>query len=115
MELRDAISNLHYNYKKYGVSRSFISDMLKNGINEYGLDVETAYNGLRMLLGEKCGTTELFSVDEIQKMLGLSREETLRKIEKMRMELSQNGEKPDNYFRPVYPKSTLYFPSGLTS
>ena len=49
-------------------------------------------------------------------MSGMSRDEVLQEIENARKELSEAGENPDEYFKPVEPmkKSVFYFPGGMS-
>ena len=58
---------------------------------------------------------EYFSLDDVMAITGESREELLQRIEQYRQELTEAGENPDDYFKPVEPQraAVYYFPNGL--
>jgi len=116
MTFNEALDNLFSKYGKYGFDREMLSRQLQDGIVNQGFSVNMAYNGLRMALGSVTGQEELFSVDDVAEISGMSREEVLQEIENARKELSEIGKNPDNYFRPVESaqRSTFYFPHGIS-
>ena len=87
MTLIDAVNNLYSTYGKYGLDKGKIWMLICDGMKNYGLSVETCYNGLRMTLGREYNEQELFSSDEVAEMLGVSKEEILQEIEKCKIEL----------------------------
>lgn len=116
MTFNEALDNLSSKYGKYGFDRELLSRQLQDGIVNQGFSVNMAYNGLRMVLGSVTGQEELFSVDDVAEISGMSREEVLQEIENARKELSEVGKNPDDYFRPVESaqRSTFYFPHGIS-
>ena len=92
MTLIDAVNNLYSTYGKYGLDKGKIWMLICDGMKNYGLSVETCYNGLRMTLGREYNEQELFSSDEVAEMLGVSKEEILQEIEKCKIELEAKGE-----------------------
>lgn len=116
MTFDETLNRLVNKYGKYGFSKEMLSEQLQDGIVNQGFSVNMAYNGLRMALGSVTGREELFSVDDVAEISGMSRDEVLQEIEKARKELIAAGEDPDDYFKPVEPKnkSVFYFPGGLS-
>lgn len=116
MIFSEALNRLINKYGKYGFSKEMLSEQLQDGVMNQGFSVNMAYNGLRMALGSVTGQEELFSVDDVAEISGMSREEVLQEIEKSRKELVAAGENPDDYFKPVEPaqRSTFYFPHGIS-
>lgn len=115
MTFNEALDNLFSKYGKYGFDRELLSRQLQDGIVNQGFSVNMAYNGLRMALGSVTGQEELFSVDDVAEISGMSREEVLQEIENARKELSEVGKNPDG-IRPVESaqRSTFYFPHGIS-
>ncbi|WP_274420350.1 hypothetical protein [Blautia sp. XA-2221] len=116
MTFNEALNKLSNKYEKYGFSKEMLSEQLQDGVMNQGFSLNMTYNGLRMALGSATGQEELFSVDDVVEISGLSRDEVLQEIEKARNELVAAGENPDDYFKPVEPKnkSVFYFPGGLS-
>ena len=113
MTLIDAVNNLYSTYGKYGLDKGKIWMLICDGMKNYGLSVETCYNGLRMTLGREYNEQELFSSDEVAEMLGVSKEEILQEIEKCKIELEAKGEDTSRYFIPVQNSFTfLYQPDN---
>ena len=113
MTLIDAVNNLYSTYGKYGLDKGKIWMLICDGMKNYGLSVETCYNGLRMTLGREYNEQELFSSDEVAEMLGVSKEEILQEIEKCKIELEAKGEDTNRYFIPVQNRFTfLYQPDN---
>lgn len=113
MTLIDAVNNLYSTYGKYGLDKGKIWMLICDGMKNYGLSVETCYNGLRMTLGREYNEQELFSSDEVAEMLGVSKEEILQEIEKCKIELEAKGEDTNRYFIPVQNSFTfLYQPDN---
>ena len=110
MIFSEALNRLINKYGKYGFSKEMLSEQLQDGVMNQGFSVNMAYNGLRMALGSVTGQEELFSVDDVAEISGMSREEVLQEIEKSRKELA--GEN----FKLVEPaqRSTFYFPHGIS-
>lgn len=116
MTFNEALNRLVNKYGKYGFSKELLLEQLQDGVMNQGFSLNMTYNGLRMALGIATGQEELFSVDDVAEISGMSREEVLQEIENARKELVAAGENPDDYFKPVEPKnkSVFYFPGGLS-
>lgn len=116
MTFNEALNKLSNKYEKYGFTKQFLSEQLKDGVMNQGFSLNMTYNGLRMALGSATGQEELFSVEDVAEMTDMSNNEVLQEIEKARRELIAAGENPDDYFKPVEPKnkSVFYFPGGLS-
>lgn len=116
MTFDEALNRLVNKYGKYGFSKEMLSEQLQDGVMNQGFSLNMTYNGLRMALGSATGQEELFSVEDVEEMSGMSRDEVLQEIEKARKELIAAGEDPDDFFRPVEPtqRSTFYFPHGVS-
>lgn len=115
MDKETVINNLIASYGKYGITRAELEHSIDSGINDYDLPLEAIYSGLRMSLASAFNEHEYFSLDDVMAITGESREELLQRIEQCRQELTEAGENPDDYFKPVEPqKATIYyFPNGL--
>jgi len=116
MTFDEALNRLVNKYGKHGFSKEMLSEQLQDGVMNQGFTLNMTYNGLRMALGSATGQEELFSVEDVAEMSGMSRDEVLQEIENARKELSEAGENPDEYFKPVEPmkKSVFYFPGGMS-
>lgn len=116
MTFDEALNRLVNKYGKYGFSKEMLSEQLQDGVMNQGFSLNMTYNGLRMALGSATGQEELFSVEDVAEMSGMSRDEVLQEIEKARKELIAAGEDPDDFFRPVKSaqRSTFYFPHGVS-
>lgn len=116
MTFDEALNRLVNKYGKYGFDRELLSLQLQDGVMNQGFSLNMTYNGLRMALGSATGQEELFSVEDVAEMSGMSRDEVLQEIEKARNELVAAGENPDDYFKPVEPaqRSIFYFPHGVS-
>lgn len=102
MSFTDALNCLCRNYGQYATRAQYIQ-MLRSGIEKYGLSVNTVYNGIRMMLGEP---DELFTLDDICEITGETREELIERIELYRAEAERLGMNPDIIARPI--KKTTY-------
>lgn len=113
MTLIDAINNLYATYGKYGLDKGKLGLLICDGMGNYGLSLETCYNGLRMALGNEYNEQELFSTDEVAEMLDMSKAEVIQEIEKSKAELEAKGENTSKYFIPVQNSFTfLYHPNS---
>lgn len=109
MRIVDAVSSIFANYGKYGITKQQIEELIQNGLEEYGLTVQTCYNGLRMSLGLEYGEQEAFSVDEVVEMLGMSKEEVLKKVENIQRETTNDD--VNKYLIPTQKSfKMIYFP-----
>ena len=118
MGFQEALNRLYSKYGKYGFSKDFLAEQLRNGIMEHGFSVNVSYNGLRMILAQETGEHELFSVADVAEATGETPEWVIEQIENYREELAAAGENPDNYFVSVEPEPqeiTWFLPHGLTS
>lgn len=101
MTLIDAINNIYATYGKYGLNKGKIGALICDGMENYGLSLETCYNGLRMSLGHEYNEQELFTTDEVAEMLDISKEEVIQEVEKCKAELEKKGEDTSQYFIPA--------------
>lgn len=101
MTLIDAVNNLYATYGKYGLDKGKLGLLICDGMENYGLSLETCYNGLRMTLGNEYNEKELFSTNEVAEMLDMSNEEVIQEVEKCKAELEVQGEDTSNYFMPA--------------
>lgn len=69
MKIVDAVSSIFANYGKYGITKQQIEELIQNGLEEYGLTVQTCYNGLRMSLGLNMENKKHFPLMKLQKCL----------------------------------------------
>jgi hypothetical protein len=115
MTYTDAVNNLLVSYSKYGIDRAEIEKIINDGIQNYGLSVNACYNGFRMALGSTLGEHEYFSVEDLMEITGESRQEAVERIEQMKQELIEQGEKLDDYFTEIEPqeRKVFYFPNGI--
>lgn len=102
MTKSDVINNLLSTYSKYGFAWEDIEEVIANGEKE-GFSYRTIYNGIRMALARITGEHELFTVSDIAEAIGATEEEVINQVEKMRAELIEKGENPDEYFPEVKP------------
>ena len=78
MTLIDAVNNLYATYGKYGLDKGKLGLLICDGMENYGLSLETCYNGLRMTLGNEYNEQELFSTNEVAEMLEIDKQEALK-------------------------------------
>lgn len=97
MSFTDALNNLCVNYGQYA-TRAQYTEMLRNGIEQYGLSVQTVYNCIRMTIGEP---DELFTLDDVCEITGETREELIERIELYREQAERLGIDPDIIARPI--------------
>lgn len=114
MDYNDAKKNLYTNYRKYGVTKELIDDLMESGIQE-GFSVNMVYNGLRMAMAQQFEEHELFSIEDVMEITGETREEVIKRIEDMRTEVKESGENPDDYaFEvPSQARNTFFLPEGI--
>lgn len=112
---RKVINNLLTNYGKYGVTRAELEPIIDDDIQNYDLSLEAVYSGLRMSLASAFNEYEYFSLDDVMAITGESKTELLQWIEQCRQELTEAGENPDEYFKPIEPQRTAvyYLTNGL--
>ena len=108
MERVDALANLLATYGSK-VDIDTLGNALYDGIDNYGLSVEGAYNGLRMALGKAFGVEEYFSVEDVMSITGESREEVEMHIQELLDEAEANGENPDDYATEIDRNKTIKF------
>lgn len=97
MTIKEATDRLLQIYSVYGVGREFLIGLMEDGIKNYDLSVEAVFNGARMMLGQQLGVRELFSVQDVAKMLGTSEADALAEIEKAKTELLEQGADMSKY------------------
>ncbi len=114
-EFEDAVTAIWNRYGKYGVQRDLIASLMKSGMEENGLTLRSVYNGMRMSLASAFNIPETFTVEDVMDITGESREDVVKRIEKMRKEATAKGENPDDYAVPVKipPRSVHIFKNGL--
>lgn len=77
-------------YKSFGVTEDFVHILVQSGI-EYGLSRRAALIGARMALGEKCGVSEYFTLQDLAEVLGITVDEANAMIEENKDELMRTG------------------------
>lgn len=97
MTIEEAAKRLMVTYSKYGTDESELIRLMQDGVQNYGLSTEGAYQGLRLMLGEQYGTRELFSPKDVAAILNISEEEAAREIEAMKAKLAAEGEDMNKY------------------
>ena len=108
MERVDALANLLATYGSK-VDIDTLGNALYEGIDDYVLSVEGAYNGLRMALGKAFGVKEYFTVEDVMSVTGESREEVVKHIQEMLDDAKANGENPDDYAMEIDRNKTIKF------
>lgn len=101
--VHQAIDNLLATYSRFGATREIISKGMIEGITTYGLSPLSAYNVLRMSLGEEFGVPETFSVEDCAEMCDISEEEVRKEVENMIDTVNARGEDITKYLRPIAP------------
>lgn len=97
MTIEEAATELMKTYSRFGVDKKELIRMMKNGVRNYDLTVESTFHGLRMMLSEQFHTQELFSQRDIAEMLDVSEEQAILEIEKAKAELLEQGEDMSKY------------------
>lgn len=117
MTFEDAKKNLLVNYSKYGITEQIIIDAMNDGIDNYDLSVDAAYNGLRMALSTTIGKgeQEYFSIEDVMSITGETREEVIQRVEDMLAEIKERGENPDDYAVKRESSTVFYFLNGLNT
>lgn len=93
--------------RKYDVPKTIINRLIKSGLDA-GLGLDAIEVGIRLVLGiETGGNKEFFTVEDVMKATGASREDVLNKIEEMKQEIAQMGVDPNEYFIKVKPPSEM--------
>lgn len=114
-EFCEVVAAIWNRYRKYGIEKDMIASLMKNGMEEHGYSMRAAYNGIRMSLAGIFNEQEFFNVEDVMEITGESREEVVKRIEDMRVELEANGEDPDKYAKKVeHPAYSMYvYKDGL--
>ena len=97
MTIEKAADKLMATYARFGVDRREIVRLMRNGIEDYNLTVESTFHGLRMTLGERFGIPEAFTQKDIAVMLEISEKEAVEAIEEAKVELLEQGEDLSKY------------------
>lgn len=97
MTIEEAATELMKTYSRFGVDKKELIRMMKNGVRNYDLTVESTFHGLRMMLSEQFHTQELFSQRDIAEMLEVSEEEAVERIEAVKAQLIEQGEDISQY------------------
>lgn len=97
MTIEQAADELMATYARFGVDRCEIVRLMRNGIDNYDLTVESTFHGLRMVFGEQFGTLEVFTQKDIAEMLDISETEAVAEIEKAKAQLLEQGEDMSKY------------------
>ncbi len=75
MNAKEEIKRLAERYADCGVTKKLLWGIMN--LPDHGLDEEARLIGMRMLLGVKYNRTELFTPEQIAKLMGTTPEETL--------------------------------------
>ena len=100
MTIEEAAKRLMATYGRYGADENELIRLMQDGVQNYGLSTEGAYQGLRLMLGERHGIQELFSSKDVAAILNISEEEAAREIEAMKAKLAAEGEDMNKYIIP---------------
>ena len=97
MTIEEAADKLMATYARFGVDRREIVRLMRNGVENYDLTVESTFHGLRMVFGEQFGISEVFTQKDIAIMLDISEKEAVEQIKKAKTELLEQGEDMSKY------------------
>ncbi|MGO4948352.1 hypothetical protein ACTQ50_18655 [Blautia sp. Sow4_E7] len=97
MTIEEAATELMKTYSRFGVDKKELIRMMKNGVRNYDLTVESTFHGLRMVFGEQFGISEVFTQKDIAAMLDVSEEEAVLEIEAAKAQLIEQGEDISQY------------------
>lgn len=96
MSRQDVINNIMASYGRFGVTVDLIEEDIRSG-EEQGFSYLTIYTILRMALASAFGTEEYFTPAELAEALGMTEEEVIQEIERMRENIAAMGLNPDDY------------------
>ena len=97
MTIEEGADKLMETYARFGIDRREIVRLMRNGIENYDLTVESTFHGLRMMLGGQFGIPETFSQKDIAVMLDISEAEAVAEIEAAKTQLLEQGEDLSKY------------------
>lgn len=97
MTIEQAADKLMATYARFGVDWREIVRLMRNGIDNYDLTVESTFHGLRMVFGEQFGISETFTQKDVAAMLDISEEEAVLEIEAAKAQLIEQGEDMSKY------------------
>lgn len=80
MTKEDLLSNIKSNYGKLGVDMKAIEKIIKSG-EKQGFTYSKIYAGIRLAMYLEYGTQEYFSLTEVAEIMGVSKEEALKRME----------------------------------
>ncbi len=114
LTFKQAKKALFERFKDYGATEDMAAASIKDGIENFDMTVDGAYNITRMAWAEAIGDDrhEYFSVEDVMSITGETREECIARIEEMLRVVKESGGNPDDYALEVKP-TTFYFPHGL--
>ena len=97
MTIEEAADELMATYARFGIDRREIVRLMRNGIDNYYLTVESTFHGLRMVFGEQFGIPETFTQKDVALVLDISEEEAILEIEKAKAGMIEQGEDISQY------------------
>lgn len=100
MDREMVLQNVMNNYGKYGITTDMVEKVIDAGL-EGGMSYDLIYFDTCRKISEITGEEFYCSSSDMARAFGVSYEEMDRIIEKLRQELIEAGEDPDEYFREV--------------
>ena len=97
MTIEEGVDKLMTTYARFGIDRREIVRLMRSGIENYDLTVESTFHGLRMMLGARFGIPETFTQKDVALMLNISEREAVERIEETKAELLAQGEDISQY------------------
>ena len=97
MTIEEAADKLMATYARFGVDRREIVRLMRNGVENYDLTVESTFHGLRMVFGEQFGISETFTQKDVATMLDIGEEEAVLEIGAAKAQLIEQGEDISQY------------------
>jgi hypothetical protein len=99
--INQAVDYLYERYAKFGASREIIQNAMEQGVTEFNLSPLSAFNTLRASLGEHFEVEELFTLEDLSEISGMSLSEVQQEVEKAIDELNAEGADLTEYFKPI--------------
>jgi hypothetical protein len=103
----EAVDYLYSRYAKFGATKSILTQAMAEGVCNYGLSPLSAFNTLRASFSEHFGVEELFTLEDVAEMNGLTIEQAQQEVEKAIEELNAEGADLTEYFRPIEQPQTF--------
>jgi hypothetical protein len=99
--INQAVDYLYARYAKFGATREILTQSMVQGITEFKLSPLSTFNTLRASFSEHFGVEELFTLEDVAEISGMSLSEVQQEVEKAIDELNAEGADLTEYFKPV--------------